>query len=124
MLKQKVIFDDEFHTFVVDIDDTISFTYNRDFANSVPNIPVIEKINELYDDGWNIILYTARGAKSCKTLEQRIEKYKNITETWLKENGVKYNELLFGKMNATAYVDDKGITPEEFVKCNVRRKRK
>ena len=35
----------------VDIDDTISFTLNRDWENAKPNIPLIEKLNKLYDEG-------------------------------------------------------------------------
>lgn len=105
----------KYHTFVIDIDDTICYTYNRDFENSEPNQLVIDKINELYDKGWKIVLFTARGAKSCKTVEDRIKKYKDITERWLQKHNVKYNELVFGKMNADYYVDDKNMSIEEFV---------
>lgn len=105
----------KYNTFVVDIDDTISFTYNRDFVNSEPNQPVIDKINELYDKGWKIILFTARGAKSCKTLEEREKKYREVTENWLQRHNVKYNELAFGKMNADYYVDDKAMKIDEFM---------
>ena len=105
----------KYKTIVVDIDDTISFTYNRDFDNSLPNQPVIDRINKLYDEGWNIILYTARGGKSCKTLEEKEAKYRLITEKWLKKNNVKYHSLMFGKPNADYYVDDKNISIEEFI---------
>ena len=105
----------KYKTIVIDIDDTISFTYNRDFDNSVPNQPVIDRINELYDDGWNIILFTARGGKSCKTLEEKESKYRELTERWLVKHNVKYHTLMFGKPNADYYVDDKNISIEEFV---------
>ena len=105
----------KYKTIVVDIDDTISFTYNRDFDNSVPNQAVIDRINELYDEGWKIILFTARGGKSCKTLEEKEAKYRLITEKWLLKNNVKYHSLMFGKPNADYYVDDKNISIDEFV---------
>jgi glycerol-3-phosphate cytidylyltransferase len=105
----------KYHSFVIDIDDTICTTYDRDFENSVPNEKVIEKINELYDKGWKIILYTARGGKSCKTLEEKEKKYKEVTEKWLKKNNVRYSELQFGKMNADYYVDDKNLSINEFL---------
>lgn len=105
----------QYHTFVVDIDDTISFTHDRDFVNSEPNQPVIDKINELYAKGWRIILFTARGAKSCKTLEQREEKYRAVTEEWLRKHNVNYTKLVFGKMNADYYVDDKAMSIDEFI---------
>lgn len=109
----------KYNTFVIDLDDTICFTKDRDFENSKPNEPVIKKINDLYDKGWNILICTARGAKSCKTLQQREEKYRGITESWLNKNGVKYNEVMFGKPNADYYVDDKNMSIEEFVKFEV-----
>lgn len=105
----------KYNTFVIDIDDTICFTNNRDFENSIPNKQVIDKINQLYNKGWKIILYTARGGKSCKTLEEKELKYRDITERWLKNNNVLYSELVFGKMNADYYVDDKNISIEEFI---------
>lgn len=105
-----------YKTIVVDIDDTISFTYNRDFDNSVPNQLVIDKINQLYGEGWKIILCTARGGKSCKTLEEKELKYRDITERWLKNHNVKYNDLMFGKPNADYYVDDKNLSIEDFIR--------
>ena len=104
-----------YNTYVIDLDDTICFTENRDFENSKPYTEVINKINELYDKGIKIVIYTARGAKSCNTLEEREKKYREITEKWLKKNGVKYTELVFGKMNADYYVDDKNMSIEEFI---------
>ena len=104
-----------YNTFVIDLDDTICFTENRDFKNSNPYKEVVNKINELYDKGWKIIIFTARGAKSCATLLDREIKYRGITEAWLNRNNVKYTELVFGKMNADYYVDDKNMSIEEFI---------
>jgi len=109
----------KYNTYVIDLDDTICFTENRDFIHSKPYKAVIRKINKLYDEGWYIIIYTARGARSCKTLEEREKKYREITENWLGNNGVKYHELVFGKMNADYYVDDKNLSIEEFLKCSI-----
>ena len=106
----------KYNTYVIDLDDTICFTENRDFENSKPYQEVINKINELYEKGWKIIIYTARGGKSCKTLEEREKKYRDVTERWLKKHDVKYTELLFGKMNADYYVDDKNLSIEEFLR--------
>lgn len=105
----------KYNTFVIDIDDTISFTHDRDFENSEPNQQVIDKINELHNQGWKIVLFTARGAKSCATLWDREVKYRGITESWLKRHNVKYDDLVFGKMNADYYVDDKNMSIEEFI---------
>lgn len=105
----------KYNRIVVDIDDTICTTYDRNFNESIPNLPVINKINKLYEQGWEIVLYTARGGKSCKTIEEKEAKYRKVTEDWLKKNNVKYTRLLFGKMNADYYVDDKNISIQEFI---------
>ena len=114
-LKKVVKRDVEFNTIVVDIDDTISFTTDRKFSESVPNEPVINKINELYDKGWKIIIFTARGAKSCNTLEERIAKYNEVTRNWLDAHNVHYTDVVFGKPNADIYVDDKNMSIDEFL---------
>lgn len=114
-IKQDISDNTKYNTIVIDLDDTICFTKNRDFKNSIPNKEVIDKINRLYNNGWKIIIFTARGGKSCKTLEEKELKYRAITEEWLKNNNVKYNELMFGKPNADYYVDDKNISIEEFI---------
>lgn len=114
-LKHRIIDNYEYKTFIIDIDDTICTTYNRDFDNSIPNVDVIDKINSLYDNGWTIILFTARGAKSCNSLEAREEKYREVTERWLSNHNVKYTKLLFGKENADFYVDDKSMSIKEFL---------
>lgn len=114
-IKQDLSDNTIYNTIVIDLDDTICSTRNRDFKNSIPNKQVIDKINKLYDKGWKIIIFTARGGKSCKTLEEKELKYRQITEEWLKNNNVKYNTLMFGKPNADYYVDDKNISIEEFL---------
>lgn len=114
----------EYRTIVVDMDDTISFTHNRDFVNSTPNQEVIDKINEFHNQGWKITIFTARGAKSCNTLEERIAKYDKVTRDWLDAHGVLYDDVVFGKMNADYYVDDKNISIKEFTDMPVLRRAK
>ena len=106
---------ERYNTICIDIDDTLCFTKNRDFENSYPIIETIKQINRFHDQGWKIILSTARGAKSCKTVEERIAKYDTITRAWLDKNGVKYDELWFGKPNADFYIDDKNLSINEFL---------
>jgi hypothetical protein len=45
----------------VDIDNTICHTENSDYENSKPRYEQIYKINKLYDDGHEIVYWTARG---------------------------------------------------------------
>ena len=50
---------------LVDIDETICFYPEvRRYDLGVPNYDNIAKINKLYDSGWKIIYWTARGSTS------------------------------------------------------------
>lgn len=110
----------KYRRIIVDVDETLCSVINRDFINAIPNQDVINKVNEYYDNGYEIVISTARGQNSCKTPEEMQKKYKEVTEEWLKRAGVKYHILEIGyKHNADMYVDDKAITPEEFVKKKV-----
>ena len=111
-----------YNTICIDIDDTLSYTYNRDFENSVPNQPMIDKVNVFHNAGYKVILATARGAKSCRTVEERIEKYDAVTRQWLEKHHVLYDELWFGKPNADFYIDDKSMYINEFLDFKVENK--
>lgn len=101
---------------VVDFDDTLSFTTNRDWANARPNTDLINKLNDLYDNGWNIHIVTARGQLSCNgDWIKADQKYRKQIEIWLYMHGVKYTDLSFQKKLGLYYIDDKGITPEDFL---------
>jgi len=103
----------------VDIDDTISFTLNRDWANAKPNLQLISKLNDLYDSGWEIWYVTARGSLSCKTRSEAEEKYRPIILDWFSKYNVKYTGLSFNKILASYYIDDKSFKPEEFSKLDI-----
>lgn len=104
-------------TYVFDLDNTLCKTNNSDYLNSTPIIERIKKINKLFDDGNKIIIHTARGMGSSNNNQiEAINKYYLITETQLKNWGVKYTYLLLGKPSADCYIDDKGINDNDFFK--------
>ena len=105
---------------VLDFDDTLAFTKNRDWANASPNKPLIEKCNALFDAGWQIDIYTARGSLSCKTRAEANTVYRQQITDWLKEHNVKYDILSFNKPFASYYIDDKGMTPELFLETDIQ----
>lgn len=112
--------DNTYHkTIVCDIDDTISFTTNRDWENAKPNLQLINKLNNLHDEGWVINFYTARGSISFVDRDDAEYYYRPIIEKWLKKNNVKYNLLSFEKPLAAYYIDDKAIRPEEFIDLKI-----
>ena len=105
---------------VLDFDDTLAYTSDRDWANATPNLGLIEKCNKLYEAGWIIDIFTARGSISCRSRVEASEKYGPQIEEWLNKHHVKYHALSFDKPLAAYYVDDKGITPEDFIETDIR----
>lgn len=97
---------------VIDLDDTISVCHDRNWPEAMPVIPVIRKINKLFNMGWEIEIFSSRGSLSGIAYYEQVEK-------WLEDNGVLYSSLRFDKPLATYYVDDKAMTPTGFVNMNV-----
>lgn len=99
------------------MDGTIcSQTYNNTYKEATPRLDVIAKMHELYDAGWHITIFTARGMRTYKNDVNLIERqYRQMTEDWLLKHQVPYHRLMFGKPPGDRYVDDRGATPEEFV---------
>ena len=85
--------------YVVDIDGTIC-TQAENYAEAMPLLNRIERINQLYDEGHTIVYFTARGT------ETGID-WREITERQFKMWGVKYHDLIFGKPAADYYLDDR-----------------
>ena len=92
-----------------DIDGTICTNTNGDYEKAKPFIDRIKIVNKLYIEGNKIIMLTARG--STTNLD-----WTELTKQQLKEWGVKYHELIFGKPEADIFVDDKGISDKIFFK--------
>ena len=103
--------------FVIDIDDTISeWNDNRDYLNFVPKQKTIDKINQLYDVGHYIILFTARGMMSENKRIGYINKFiKPPLEQWLEKHNVKHHELIMGKPSGDYYIDDKNLSIDQFI---------
>ena len=93
----------------VDFDGTLALGDTSDIPSMKPNLPLISVLNEMFKDGNQINIVTARGSKSCNSFEQRKIKYQKIIEEWLKKNKVKYHKISFFKEYGDIYFDDKSI---------------
>jgi capsule biosynthesis phosphatase len=104
---------------VVDVDGTICENTNgKNYPDAPPKLDVIAKVNEYYDAGYDVTIFTARGMNIYSGDLVLIEKnLRPITEAWLRRHGVKYCRLIFGKPPADMYLDDKGIRPDEFCRA-------
>lgn len=103
--------------FVVDYDGVVTKGVHKILKEDVElNVDVVQKINHYYDKGCHITIYTSRGALSCDGDIVKIEKtYRNMIETTLRNGGVKYHELVFGKVSGDVYIDDLGLSPQQFI---------
>lgn len=101
--------------YVFDIDGTICDNTESDYENSTPLLDRIQRVNQLYDEGNTIIFQTARGmGRSDNSAAFAYAKFFKLTESQLKQWGVKYHSLFLGKPAGDVYIDDKGIKDEDF----------
>ena len=93
--------------YVFDLDGTIcDKAKNDDYDKSYPFLERIRKINKLYDEGNEIVFFTARG----------MGRHNNQLNSWK----VKYHQLILGKPSGDIYVDDKGIKDGDFFANEIR----
>lgn len=102
--------------YVFDIDGTICYKNDdQDYEQSMPYEHRIEFINRLYDDGNEIVFFTARGmGRHNNNAALAIQEFYSLTENQLNSWGVKYHQLILGKPSGDLYVDDKGISDGHF----------
>lgn len=113
---------------VIDIDHTIchpddnkTHTFDK-YGKAKPIPEMIEAMRKAKQDGYKIILFTARRmATHNGDINKVIEDVGDLTKQWLKENDVPYDELMFGKPNAVYYVDDKAMLPNQFINFIMKR---
>lgn len=108
--EQKIVF--------VDIDETICFYEDkRVYGTAKPAVENIAKINKLYDEGWKVVYWTARGGSKKSKAEGRC--YYDLTKKELKSWGCKFHDLSTGskgkylKPAVDLVIDDKAKRIEE-----------
>ena len=87
-----------------DLDQTLLYT-DKEYNIIGCNQKLIDLVNKLCDKGVIIIIRTGRNWGLV-----------DLTEMQLKQCKIKYNSLIMGKAVCDYYVDDKGLTPEDFLK--------
>ena len=92
--------------FGVDIDDTlfVSERIEGEYVLKYADIAMIDRVNALHEEGHTIILWTGRHWNHLNVTKQQLDKY-----------GVKYDSLVMAKPPVDVMVDDKAVTPEQFL---------
>tara|TARA_Y100001973_G_C5205790_1_gene341496 strand:- start:4563 stop:4871 length:309 start_codon:yes stop_codon:yes gene_type:complete len=93
--------------YAIDIDGLLCNDMLGEYENSTPDFESIKRVNDLYDEGNTIKIFTGRG--SATGIDWR-----TFTEKQLNSWGVKYHELIFGKPVCDIIVDDKAISLREW----------
>lgn len=100
-----------------DLDNTLCYTNGNDYKSSTPNYDMIKRVNHLYDDGNDIIIFTARGMTTCKGDHHLVyNKYYELTKNQLDEWGVKYHRITLAKPSFDVFIDDKNKLISDFKK--------
>jgi hypothetical protein len=93
-----------------DIDGVICRTVGLDYHKSKPILKNIKKINELYNRGYYIKLFTARYMGQLKNnISAVTNKNNRVTKAQIKKWGVKHHQLLYGKPVYSLFIDDKNL---------------
>ena len=93
-----------------DLDGVICSNTYGEYDKAKPIPKAIQKINRLYEEGNEIIIFTARfmgrtGGDFKKSYEFGFDQAKSQIDSW----GLKYHQLKFGKPEYDISVDDKGF---------------
>lgn len=103
---------------LVDIDETVCFyPKKRQYNLAKPHNNNIAKINKLYDEGWYVIYWTARGGSEKSKAEGKC--YYDFTWKQLESWGCKFHDLSTGskgkymKPACDLVIDDKAKRIEE-----------
>ena len=102
-------------TYVFDLDGTLCTLVSGNYVDACPLVENIKRVNDLYNDGHTIIIYTARGmGRSSNNSQFANENFYNLTANQLEKWNIKYHELFLGKPSGDYYIDDKALKAEDF----------
>ena len=93
-----------------DIDGVICNNTWGDYEKAIPNKNVIKKINQLYENGYFIKIFTARYmGKTNENIQDAHDLGFDFTNKQLKNWGLKFHKLIMGKPTYDIVIDDKSI---------------
>lgn len=100
--------------FIFDIDNTISKTKGTRYHAAKPIKSKIRIINKLFDKGHIIKIFTSRYMGKHKGNIKFIKKnYYKKTERQLRNWGLKFHDIIFGKPIFDFYIDDKAFNVKD-----------
>ena len=95
-------------TICFDLDNTLCITKKNYYRKSKPIKKNINLVNNLYDNGYIIKIFTARFmGRSNENLTKAKQRGFEMTKKQLKSWNLKYHKLIFGKPVYDIIIDDK-----------------
>ncbi|MEZ9027562.1 HAD hydrolase family protein [Vibrio cyclitrophicus] len=108
---------------IVDLDGTLTQANTSDYKNVLPRKEVIEQVRKYKEQGFSIVIATARNMRTYKGNVGKINIYTlPIITAWLDEHDVPYDEVIVGKPwcgEEGFYIDDRAVRPSEFTRLAV-----
>lgn len=107
---------------IVDLDGTLTQANTSDYKNVLPKLDVIEQLKRYKEQGFEIVIATAR---NMRTYEGNVGKINihtlPIIVEWLDKHDIPYDEIIVGKPwcgHEGFYIDDRAVRPSEFAKLS------
>ena len=95
---------------VFDLDGCLCSQSNPDYENAKPITEAIEVVNRLFDDGYTIVIFTARFmGRNHNDMHKAYHDGYELTKRQLDGWGVRHHQLIMGKPSADAIVDDLAV---------------
>lgn len=108
---------------IIDLDETITLAAPDGYENAVPNLPLIARLREYREAGFEIVINTSRNVRTFAGNIGKINAHTlPLILTWLERHEVPYDEIYVGKPWCGMegfYVDDKSIRPSEFLQYSL-----
>ena len=93
-----------------DLDGTLCTNTWGKYTEAKPIAAAINKVNELYDQGFEITIFTSRYmGKNKENIKKAHEEGYKITKAQIEKWGIKYSKLILGKPTYDLLIDDKSL---------------
>ena len=97
----------KYQTICFDLDNTLCTTKGSDYDNSKPKKNAINLVNQLFEKGYIIKIYTARYmGRTNDQIKNKKKKFLKISKQ-IKKLGINYHKLFISNPSADMYIDDK-----------------
>jgi hypothetical protein len=97
-------------TICFDIDGVICSQTTGDYENAKPRQEMIDLVNRLYEEGYRIILHTARYMGRCENDAARARDMgQSLTQKQLESWGLRFHDLYLGKPAYDLVIDDRSV---------------